>query len=118
MKLMESAARRFESSGYLIEQSMKKSPKTETRFAICIADDLPSLEARKIYRVLPDDKAEAINWIRVVDDSEEDYLYPARDFVFVDLPQQARHLMSARKPFIRKKATTSTSTTKRRKRSA
>ena len=114
---MESAARRFESSGHLIEQSMKKSPKTEIRFAICIADDLPSLEARKIYRVLPDDKAEAINWIRVVDDSEEDYLYPAKDFVFIDLPQQARHLMSTRKPFIRKKATTSTSTTKRRKRS-
>jgi hypothetical protein len=40
---------------------MKKGMKTEDRFVICIADDLPALEARKIYRVLPDDKAEAIN---------------------------------------------------------
>jgi len=92
--------------------------KTEGRFVICIADDLPALEVRKIYRVLPDDKAEAINWIRVIDDSEEDYLYPAKDFVFVDLPHQERQLMSLRKPTTRKNATTSMPTAKRRKRSA
>ena len=59
------------------------------KFAVCINDvDYPaSLELHKIYRVLPDDDAAADGDVRVVDESGEDYLYPAEYFVFVDLPR-------------------------------
>jgi hypothetical protein len=73
----------------------KSNTKKSVRFAICISNDLPSLQPRKIYRVLPDAHAEAIEWIRVVDDFDEDYLYPASDFIFLDLPAKARRLMTS-----------------------
>jgi hypothetical protein len=45
------------------------------------------LELHKIYRVLPDEDAEADGDMRVVDESGEDYLYPANYFVLVELPK-------------------------------
>lgn len=63
----------------------------EKRFALCVqnrgADDL---EVRKVYRVLPDKTATTAGYLRVLDDSGEDYLYPADYFVFVELPRKAR----------------------------
>ena len=57
--------------------------------AVCISNaDYPaSLELHKIYRVLPDEDAATDGDIRVVDESGEDYLYPAEYFVFVELPK-------------------------------
>jgi hypothetical protein len=57
-------------------------------FAICINNtEYPaSLELHKIYRVLPDEDAEADGDLRIVDESREDYLYPADWFVLVELP--------------------------------
>ena len=46
-----------------------------------------SLERHKIYRVLPDEDAAADGDLRVIDESGEDYLYPAEWFVIVKLPQ-------------------------------
>lgn len=62
---------------------------TEPRFAICIANtDYPaSLEVRKIYQVLPDIDAAQHQYLRIIDESGEDYLYPAIYFVPIDLPQ-------------------------------
>jgi hypothetical protein len=59
------------------------------RFAVCVnnADYLASLELHKIYRVLPDEDAELDGDLRVVDESGEDYLYPAEYFVLTELPQ-------------------------------
>ena len=59
-------------------------------FAICVDNsDYPaSLELHKIYRVLPDKEAEHDGDLRVIDESGEDYLYPADYFVMVDLPRQ------------------------------
>jgi hypothetical protein len=60
-------------------------------FAICIAakreDDL---QLWKVYQILHDEEAEEIGCLRVIDESGEDYLYPARRFVIVDLPAEAR----------------------------
>jgi hypothetical protein len=39
-----------------------------------------------IYQVLPDESAARSGYVRVVDNEGEDYLYPARYFVLVDLP--------------------------------
>lgn len=68
---------------------MKKRPSRKKRFAVCVSNTgyPASLELRKIYQVLPDADAEAHGLMRVVDESGEDYLYPVRFFLDVDLPQ-------------------------------
>jgi len=59
-----------------------------TRFVICVrnAGYLASLELRKLYEVLDDPEGEKDDMIRVVDESGEDYLYPADMFVAAPLP--------------------------------
>jgi hypothetical protein len=56
---------------------------------ICISNQgyPASLEPRKIYRVLSE---EPPDMLRVVDESGEDYLYPASLFVRVELSDAAR----------------------------
>ena len=63
--------------------------KPSFKFADCVnnADYPASLERHKIYRVLPDEGGATDGDIRVLDESGEDYLYPAEYFVFVDLPR-------------------------------
>ncbi len=65
---------------------MKKHRKQDIRFALCMIDSEPDLELRKIYQVLPDESAAKENLVRVIDESGEDYLYPASSFVFIELP--------------------------------
>jgi hypothetical protein len=61
------------------------------RFAICVSNEgYEDLEDWKVYRVLPDAKAVEVGCLRVIDESGEDYLYPASRFVVVDLPQEVR----------------------------
>ena len=64
----------------------KKSPR---RFAVCIRNEgyEASLERHKIYLVLPDPGAQKDGDIRIVDESGEDYLYPADWFVAVVVPK-------------------------------
>ena len=59
------------------------------KFAVCIENEdyEASLELHKIYRVLSDKDAELDGDIRVIDESGEDYLYPADWFVFIELPR-------------------------------
>ena len=40
-----------------------------------------------IYEILPDESAGRSNYIRVIDNEGEDYLYPVNYFVFVDFPR-------------------------------
>ena len=46
-----------------------------------------SLEMRKIYRTVADPTAAKHGYVRVVDESGEDYLYPGRYFVAIELPK-------------------------------
>lgn len=63
---------------------------SETRFVICICnEDCDGLKLRKIYQVLPDESAAEDDYIRVIDDSGEDYLYPAQYFIRIKLPKAA-----------------------------
>jgi hypothetical protein len=59
------------------------------QFAVCInnTDYSASLELHKIYQVLPDEEAARDGDIRVIDESGEDYLYPASFFVVIEVPQ-------------------------------
>ena len=67
----------------------------KNEFVICIDNtDYPAaLELRKIYQVLPDDVAAASDMVRVVDESGEDYLYPAAYFLAVDLPHEVKEAL-------------------------
>ncbi len=66
------------------------------RFAICVSNaGCDDLEVWKLYRVLPDAAAAQENFLRVVDESGEDYLYPACRFVVVELPQAVVEKLSA-----------------------
>jgi hypothetical protein len=65
-----------------------KKLNSQINFAVCVNNtDYPaSLELHKIYAVLPDEKAIKDGDLRVIDESGEDYLYPANYFVLVELP--------------------------------
>ena len=65
--------------------------KEKTGFVLCVNNDSyeASLEPRKIYRVVEDAKAEARALVRVIDESGEDYLYPADFFVQIEIPDKA-----------------------------
>jgi hypothetical protein len=64
----------------------------KTNFVVCITNDgyTASLELRKLYEVIPDDKAKKHNQIRAIDESGEDYLFPMDFFVSVDLPEKVK----------------------------
>jgi hypothetical protein len=56
-------------------------------FALCVDDGgMEDLETRKVYQVLPDREASREGYVRVIDESGEDYVYPSDLFVPVKLP--------------------------------
>ena len=68
--------------------------KKEQLFALCVENkDCEDLEKRKIYKVLPDEEAEKEGYLRVIDESGEDYLYPQSYFVLVQLPREAQEAL-------------------------
>ncbi len=71
--------------------------KSKNLFAVCIANDgCDDLDIWKLYRVLPDLKAGRDDLLRVVDESGEDYLYPATRFVVVELdPKSTKRILAA-----------------------
>jgi hypothetical protein len=71
--------------------------KNGSRFVVFIRDGgyPESLEPRKLYEVLPDAKAAKVNFIRVIDESGEDYLYPRSLFAPVRLTLPVRQFLKA-----------------------
>jgi hypothetical protein len=66
-------------------------PTREMEFVLCIENrGAEDLDVRKVYRVLPDRTATATGYVRVIDESGEDYLYPTSFFVPVDVPPKAK----------------------------
>lgn len=65
------------------------------QFAICIDNsEYPaSLELHKTYRVLPDRDAQADGDLRVIDESGEDYLFPADYFVLIDVSDETARIL-------------------------
>jgi hypothetical protein len=73
-------------------------PSRATGFVICVENKgAEDLDVRKVYRVLADKAAALEGYLRILDDSGEDYLYPADYFVFVELPQRARIALEAKR---------------------
>lgn len=67
------------------------------KLVVCLRNDgyEVSLERLKIYQAIPDEDAEKHKQIRVIDESGEDYLFPANFFKEVELPQSVRRAVLA-----------------------
>ena len=71
------------------------SQMNEHKFAVCVRnDECEDLDLRKIYEVVPDKRAEKDGFLRIVDESGEDYLYPQSYFVFIRLPLKAQKALA------------------------
>ena len=70
-----------------------------TRYGVCVENrgTPAALEVRKIYRLVDDAAAEARGLVRVIDESGEDYLYPGRFFVPIEVPREVARAFSKKK---------------------
>ena len=69
----------------------------DIEFALCIEDtDCDDLEKGKVYRIIPDNITAQEDYLRLVDESTEDYLYPESYFVLLDLPKKAQDALLVR----------------------
>ncbi|HUE85388.1 MAG TPA: hypothetical protein VMO26_04855 [Vicinamibacterales bacterium] len=64
---------------------------------VCLRNDgyEVSLERRKIYAALPDADAARHGQVRIIDESGEDYLFPATYFAAIELSQAVRRAVLA-----------------------
>jgi hypothetical protein len=72
---------------------MAKTLKSQTEFVLCINNSEDDLQKGKMYKVIPDESATKSKYIRVIDDSGEDYLYPSAYFIKIELPQEAKRVL-------------------------
>ena len=68
---------------------MKRTSRSKIRFAVCIKNKgyEASLEIGKLYRVIADQSAEKHGYLRIVDESGEDYGYAVDRFFAIDVPK-------------------------------
>ena len=74
-----------------------KEQELNHRIAICVdnTDYELSLERRKVYPVLPDTDAERDDYVRIIDETGEDYLFPASRFVFLTVTTEIEEAVLA-----------------------
>ena len=60
------------------------------RFARCRNNGgyVYDLKKGKVYEILPDASAARSNYLRIIDETGEDYLYPAAYFPFISNPEK------------------------------
>jgi hypothetical protein len=68
---------------------MKRLARSQVRFAVCVNNKgyEASLELGKLYRLVPDHEAERRGYVRIIDESGEDYGYSADRFFSIDVPK-------------------------------
>jgi hypothetical protein len=68
---------------------MKRAHISRVRFAVCVRNKgyEASLEVGKLYRVISDEEAESHGYLRIVDESGEDYGYSADRFFSIEVPK-------------------------------
>lgn len=67
------------------------------KYAVCVDDTgyKASLILKKIYEIIPDARAQKDDFIRVIDESGEDYLFHKRHFVMIELPEEVERVLVA-----------------------
>jgi hypothetical protein len=96
--------------------SKKAPPAKARRYALCIhAGEYENVDLiqRKVYEVWPDPDAERHGQIRVVDESGDDYLFPAEYFQLLTLPAGAARLFQPEHPRTRPRSRRATPKTRR-----
>ena len=78
---------------------MGNKSKESTRFGVCIdnAGYPASLEVGKLYPVMPDPQAARHGYLRVIDESGEDYGYSAKRFFMLDVPDALGKALTPRR---------------------
>lgn len=74
---------------------MKKTIKSSIRFVVCVKNKgyEASLELCKFYRLVPDPDAERKGYLRVIDESGEDYGYSADRFFSIRVPKPLERVL-------------------------
>ena len=74
---------------------MRKRTKRQKYFAVCINNKRyeASLEKGKLCRVIPDEEAESHGYLRVVDESGEDYGYSADRVFRLEVPRPLERVL-------------------------
>ena len=94
MKRTESGKRTSNSRSTSTKTSATSPRAASPRFVVCVNDGgNVDLEPLKLYLVLSDAEAKVDGLIRVVDDSGEDYLYPAAFFRPIRVPKELMKLV-------------------------
>ena len=67
----------------------------DSYYALCVNNEgfEAALELRKLYQIVPPEKNDPAGWLRVVDESGEDYLYSSARFVRLSLPQDIEEIV-------------------------
>ena len=65
------------------------------RFAVCVQGTGFDTVVGKTYRILNDRVAQGLGCVRVIDDSGEDYLYPATWFVLIRVEKTSQRRLVA-----------------------
>jgi hypothetical protein len=67
------------------------------QYMLCVRNDgyPASLLVRRLYERIPDDEAERLGLVRIVDESDEAYLYPAKFFMTLDIPKPVVRAIAA-----------------------
>jgi hypothetical protein len=73
----------------------KKRDRAATPYALCVNNEgnEVSLELLKLYKIAEPEPSDPADWIRVVDESGEDYIYPAANFVLLTLPDDVEEIV-------------------------
>ena len=76
---------------------MMNTETTTRQFVVCLNNENyeASLEVGKLYRFLPDEEATAHGYIRVIDESGEDYAYATDRFLLLELPPKTEEALLA-----------------------
>ena len=79
---------------------MRTKARRPTHFGVCIdnAGYPASLEVGKLYSIVPDPQAAQHGYIRVIDESGEDYGYSAKRFFVLEAPEALAKALSPRRP--------------------
>jgi len=69
----------------------------KTAYALCVNNEgyEAALELRKLYQVLPPESGDPPEWLRIVDESGEDYLYSGERFLLLTLPRDMQAVVEA-----------------------
>ena len=89
------SARENSNSSYPFLTSMNTPLTAGSSFAVCVNNDgyPAALETGKIYQVLVDESAESHGYLRVVDESGEDYAYSKDRFFPLAIPKALEQVL-------------------------